>query len=129
MSIKIIIDLKEDHPLIYNSGYPFTDGNYTYKANGIQHSFSPGDLIEEVPNSNINKVESKTITAKNAQRIIEVACSSWKTKLATQWGTAIALGDTIEISNDEYVKMRGVCTPNQHMLFDEIFGGDVWKMY
>lgn len=58
----------------------------------------------------------------DAQRIIDVACNSWKHALASGWSKDIVLNKTISISEDFYKEMRAACTSEQHTLFDEIFG-------
>jgi hypothetical protein len=64
----------------------------------------------------------KTLTPENAQRIIDVACSTWKNTLFDQWGKQIVLKQEIRVSDSDYVKMREACTSAQNALFDEIFG-------
>lgn len=66
----------------------------------------------------------KTLTPENAQRIIDVACSTWRNTLFDQWGKQIVLKQEIRVSDSDYVKMREACTPEQNALFDEIFGKD-----
>lgn len=66
----------------------------------------------------------KRLEAKDAQRIINIACDTWKSKLANKWGATIALGEYLEVKDDFYKSMREACTPDQHKLFDEIFGKD-----
>lgn len=61
----------------------------------------------------------------DAQRIIDVACSTWKKDLASEWSENIVLSKTTSISEDFYEEMRAACTKEQHILFDEIFGNDV----
>ena len=70
------------------------------------------------------EMENRTISAANAQRIINVACENWKQKLAANWGFNIALSKDIEILEDFYQEMRKACTDSQNVLFDEIFGKD-----
>lgn len=61
---------------------------------------------------------------KDAQRIIDIACSTWKVKLAAEWAKDIVLGLNIRIEEVRYKEMRNACTAKQHELFDEIFGKD-----
>lgn len=61
----------------------------------------------------------------DAQRIINLACTQWQKKLASTWGTGIVLGKSNEISEDFYREMRKVCTVDQNILFDKIFGTDI----
>ena len=63
----------------------------------------------------------------NAQRIIDIACSTWKSKLASMWAHNMVLGKPVEISESFYKEMRSACTNEQHKLFDYIFGKDVEK--
>lgn len=66
----------------------------------------------------------RTITHDQASQIIDIACSSWKEKLAFLWAKNIVLKKDIEISEDFYKEMRKACTLPQNELFDEIFGKD-----
>lgn len=61
----------------------------------------------------------------DAQKIIDIACSTWKTKLASQWANSIVLNLNIEITESFYKKMRKACTAEQNILFDSIFGKDI----
>jgi hypothetical protein len=61
----------------------------------------------------------------NAQKIIDIACSTWKPKLASMWAHNMVLGNSIEISEEFYKEMRNACSVEQHRLFDSIFGKDV----
>lgn len=76
----------------------------------------------------INKKEmnkSKTINYSEAQEIIDISCTTWKTKLAKEWATSIVLKDKmISISEAFYKEMRNACTSEQNILFDRIFGKD-----
>jgi hypothetical protein len=69
-------------------------------------------------------MKNRTLTPKNAQRIIDMACSTWKRKLADQWAASIVLVEDITISEDFYTEMRKACTTDQNKVFDEIFGND-----
>jgi hypothetical protein len=60
----------------------------------------------------------------NALRIIDIACPTWKIKLAKIWGPDIVLNEPIYIEKKFYDEMRKACTQKQHELFDEIFGKD-----
>lgn len=63
-----------------------------------------------------------SISYKEAQEIINIACKEWKSELATLWGSDIVLQKEIEIEKAFYKKMRRACTLDQHQLFDKIFG-------
>jgi hypothetical protein len=69
-----------------------------------------------------NMEKSFTITAEQAQSIINIACTNWKKKLAEKWANDIVLGKDIQISEEFYKEMRAACTSEQNKLFDEIFG-------
>jgi hypothetical protein len=69
-------------------------------------------------------MKNRTLTPKNAQRIIDMACLTWKQKLADQWATSIVLVEDIWISEIFYTEMRKACTTDQNKVFDEIFGSD-----
>lgn len=68
--------------------------------------------------------KSYIITPEQAQCIINIACETWKEKLATKWSTFIVLNKDVYISKGLYREMRAACTSIQHILFDEIFGED-----
>lgn len=71
-----------------------------------------------------NQMKNRILTPANAQRIISVACSAWKSKLAEKWATNIVLNKNTEISEEFYQEMRTACTATQNEIFDEIFGKD-----
>lgn len=60
----------------------------------------------------------------DAQRIIDIACPTWKPRLAEKWGYSIVIGIDNLIDEVEYKAMRKACTKEQNKLFDEIFGKD-----
>jgi hypothetical protein len=60
----------------------------------------------------------------DAIRIIDIACPTWKTKLANMWGPDIILKKHTIIEKKFYDEMRKACTAEQHKLFDNIFGKD-----
>ena len=72
-----------------------------------------------------NNPMNKTLSPTNAKRILDIACATWKTKLANLWGPNMVLDKDIIVSNEEYIEMRKACTPEQNTLFDEIFGNDI----
>lgn len=67
----------------------------------------------------------KNIKATDAKRIIDIACNTWAVLLAEKWGRDIVLNNDIKITDEFYTRMRHVCTTEQHVLFDEIFGVDI----
>lgn len=79
------------------------------------------DFIAEL-NQTQQSMSDKIITSKQAQQIIDIACSTWKARLANQWSLNIVLSKDIVIPADEYSTMRAACTAGQHALFDTIFG-------
>jgi hypothetical protein len=121
-------------------------GPFKQTAREIQYIFKiEGDLIcidykdywdrdyFVVERKNVELVESKIkeinmknriLTPQNATRIITIACSTWKPKLAEKWATNIVLNKDTEISEEFYQEMRKACTSDQNTLFDEIFGSD-----
>ena len=74
-------------------------------------------------NKEIN-MKNRILTPQNATRIINIACSKWKPKLAEKWATNIVLNKDTEISEEFYQEMRKACTTDQNILFDEIFGDE-----
>ena len=71
------------------------------------------------------QMKDRSISAEDAQRIINVACPTWRDTLATRWAKQIVLKHDIEISEGFYKEMRKACTSPQNVLFDDIFGKDV----
>ena len=81
-------------------------------------------------NKNETMKDTRIISSKDAQRIIDIACSTWETELAERWAVDIVKGRSVNIEDDFYKSMRKACTQEQHELFDEIFGSDeVEKTY
>jgi len=80
--------------------------HFTKKQNTMENRF-PFKLSEE-----------------NAKRIINIACTSWKCKLADLWSRNLLLTGYVSIEEDFYKEMRKACTEPQNELFDEIFGKD-----
>jgi hypothetical protein len=103
-----------------------TNGFYTTDSSN-QKCFvkaTQEEIIEKFKNKKEIKMKSRFLTPQNATRIIEIACSSWKSKLAKKWSVNIVLNSNIEISEEFYKEMRNACTTDQNKLFDEIFGKD-----
>lgn len=67
-------------------------------------------------------MSKRIIKSSQAQDIINIACNTWKPKLANEWAKSIVLNEDIEVSDSFYKEMRKACTIDQHKLFDEIFG-------
>lgn len=57
----------------------------------------------------------------DAQSIIDIACNSWKSKLAEKWAVNIVKKESITISEQEYTEMYKACTDKQKELFNKIF--------
>ena len=71
-----------------------------------------------------NKKETKmnyTITHEEAQRIVDIACESWKSKLFDRWGKSIVLKKKIEVSESELSEMKSAATDAQLPVLNEIF--------
>lgn len=62
-----------------------------------------------------------SLSRKDAQRIIDIACAGWRDRLIKKW-SSLVIQDTVEISEEFYKEMRAACTREQNKLFDEIFG-------
>jgi hypothetical protein len=117
--------------------YGFENGSVNNGTNCYTYtkSFKNTPTIFNSPKEFMNIVNKNKMNTNNrfpfqlkpsdAQRIIDVACSTWKDKLALWWGTNIVLGKSTEVLEAEYKEMRSACTADQHKLFDEIFGKDV----
>jgi hypothetical protein len=117
--------------------YGYEGGNVFKGTNAYCYieSFKNNPTIFNSPKEFMDIVNKNTMNTKNrfpflikpsdAQRIIDVARSTWKSKLAESWGTTMVLGFSVNITEDFYKEMRESCTKDQHKLFDEIFGKDV----
>ena len=73
-------------------------------------------------NNNMKQRFPFMLSPSDQLRIINIACSSWKEKLAELFGKYIVLDKSFDISEHYYKEMREACTKEQHILFDEIFG-------
>lgn len=71
------------------------------------------------------QTKNKVLSEKDGKRIIEAACNKWKKTLSEEWGADFLIKGHTEISEQRYKQYRAVCTPDQHKLFDDIFGVDV----
>jgi hypothetical protein len=106
--------------------YGTSNGRYYYindKGNvsmeyDIPQDYELVNLTKEI------KMKNRILTPQNATRIITIACSTWKPKLAEKWATNIVLNKDTEVSEEFYNEMRKACTADQNELFDEIFGKD-----
>jgi hypothetical protein len=80
----------------------------------------------ECVNLKENNMEKKnrTITAQQAQIIIDIACAEWKEKLIKRYSRQICLKCDSTVTEEQYKEMRSACSKPQHKLFDEIFGKD-----
>jgi hypothetical protein len=98
-------------------------------------SFENNPIVFESPkqfmdllNKNTMKTNTRfplSLSFEHATDIINIACSTWREKLAKLWATDIILKRNLIISETFYKEMRSACTAEQHKLFDEIFGKDV----
>lgn len=120
------------------SGRPFGTGtNYVksiyYENSWIADEHNTGlpkqsvkEFYKQLKNNtmNTNKIFPLKLSPENAQAIIDIACSSWKNKLAARWASNIVLKEVIPVNEEAYKEMRKSCTHQQHELFDKIFGKD-----
>jgi hypothetical protein len=103
-----------------------SNGRYyfiNYKGN-LDMEFSIPEGYELISLKEEKIMKNRILTPANATRIINIACSTWKPKLAEKWATNIVLNKDTEISEEFYKEMRKACTTDQNDLFDEIFGKD-----
>jgi hypothetical protein len=103
-----------------------SDGRYYYinDVGSVSMEFDIPKGYELVSLNKEIKMKNRILTPVNATRIINIACSKWKPKLAEKWATNIVLNKDTEISEEFYKEMRKACTSEQNTLFDEIFGSD-----
>ena len=106
--------------------YGTSNGRYYYindKGN-VDIEYDIPQYYELVNLTKEINMKNRILTPQNATRIITIACSTWKPKLAEKWATNIILNKDTEISEEFYQEMRKACTTDQNTLFDEIFGID-----
>lgn len=64
------------------------------------------------------------LTKEDSLKIYDVACQSWKSRLAKKWGEEMFINNHISITKEFYDEMRNACDSKQHKVLDEIFGVD-----
>jgi len=92
--------------------------NYTPEQRAAREVI-PGSAIPSPP-----PPKKRRLSKENAEKIIDAACIKWKYRLARRWGMGILTLGSVIITEELYQEMRKECTPQQHELFDEIFGKD-----
>lgn len=103
-------------------------GNSFYFTSGIPYLWAGGTSnkgLKSIKASILANMKDETvikITPENMQRIIDIACATWKDRLAHRFANNIVLKLDTFISQSFYQEMRSACTPEKHTLFDEIFG-------
>lgn len=116
-------------------GYISNDLFGANKREGKYHYYEPSSPMfteittEQFKEHILNKKQMSNrfpflLKKDDALKIIDVACESWKVKLAREWSIDIVLNKQIVITENRYQEMRSACTKEQHQLFDEIFGKD-----
>lgn len=113
-----IYKLNENGKVYFESGKE-PEGDYAKDTK----LFKPSTK-EAFENQNKKQETMRKISHFNAQRIVDIACETWKEILFGKWGKDIVLKKDIEITEEDYQKMRKACTEPQHKLFDQIFGED-----
>ena len=91
---------------------------------GINFYMLKESALIELYKKEKQKLSMRTITHEQAQSIIDIACTAWKTKLADKWAVNIVKKEKILIQEEEYQEMRKSCDRDQNALFDTIFGKD-----
>lgn len=64
------------------------------------------------------------LTKEDSLKIYDVACGSWRERLAKKWGEEMFINNHISITKEFYDEMRNACDSKQHKVLDEIFGVD-----
>ena len=90
----------------------------------MKYSGKIKDFFNQSNNKNMDNRFPFKLGSIDATEILNVACDSWKKKLADSWGSDLLLNHSTLITEDFYKEMREACTDPQHKLFDEIFGKD-----
>jgi hypothetical protein len=93
----------------------------------------PGDYLFMITVTDLLQLEKKhtddgrfpfILTKEDSLKIYDVACQSWKSKLARKWGEEMFINNCISITKEFYDEMRDACDSKQHKVLDEIFGVD-----
>ena len=101
----------------YYSTHPFkctTPNLATYKSNGGYHVDKSEDSYDLMSEYKEKQENMRKLKPKDAQRIIDVACSSWKPRLAALWADSIVMSLDISVSENNYKEMRVACTKEQN---------------
>lgn len=107
-----------------SSPEPFAEKSIKYFRKATKDELI--EHFDKIPNQSINM--KKILSRTDFKRIYEIACTNWKTKLAEKFKDLL-IQDTVEVDEEYYKIMRAACTPEQHKLFDEIFGKDIEDKY
>jgi hypothetical protein len=113
-----IYKLNKNGKINFESGFE-PDGYYSTDTSLFKRSTK-----EAFDNQNKPETMTRTIKYSDAQRIVDIACETWTEILFGKWGKDIVLKRDIEITEEDYQKMRKACTEAQHKVFDDIFGED-----
>lgn len=76
----------------------------------------------EIVNGKQEKQNNVEITRKQLKDIHDVACSTWKKKIETEYATRNPWGDTIKFTQTEIDAMFGAATIGQKEVLEGIFG-------
>lgn len=86
--------------------------------------FPAKDFLPQSFYNNKSKYMKRILSRADFKRIHAIACNGWKLQLTDKFKDLL-FKDEVEIDEEYYKEMRKACTPEQHRLFDEIFGKDV----
>lgn len=120
--------LNKNYPLSAKINYPFEctiddlreEDGFTAISAG-NYGWDLSTLVRQEKVKLKVKETMRTISFLDARRIIGVACSTWREKLANKWAVDIVMEREISIQESFYQEMRKACTKEQHEVFDEIF--------
>lgn len=90
--------------------------------NSLLPTVKTAAFIKELDNRTTMK--TRKLTRANFKKIHDIACGEWRQKLLDMYAADLALNPNVNVSEDDYQKMRKACTPEQNALFDKIFGKD-----
>lgn len=76
----------------------------------------------EIVNGKQEKQNKMEITRKQLKNIHDVACSTWKTRIETEYATRNPWGDTIEFTQKEIVEMFKAADSKQTKVLEAVFG-------
>jgi hypothetical protein len=80
------------------------------------------EIITEFTKQNNKPMNIISVKKSDFKKLHDLACSNWKTKLNNFIARDFLYSDTIDFKSEFVNEMRSACTPEQLVVFKEIFG-------